>query len=578
MLTFTHTVTNTGATTLSSLAVSQTLAGASTPSCQVATLAPGASTTCTSSYTTTQADADDASVGDTATATASNPQGSTVTAAGAHTKVIGSPVSSVGLATTSPTASYSAAGDVVSYAYLVTNTGGTTLGSIAVSDTRVPGGGVSCPQSSLAPGSAESCTATYSVTQADVDAGSVTDAATATAANPRGTAVNSAPSGATVSASPVSSLGLVATALATSYSTAGSVLAYRYVVTDTGQTTVHGISVDDSRVAGADLTCPGTTLAPGASMTCTGNTVINQADVDAGSISSTSSAAATGPGGEALSSSVSSVTVTSAATPSLSLVVHAGPGGYAHAGDQLTYSYVVVNLSAVTVHAISIGDDHVTAAELSCPQSTLPPLGFEVCTGTYAATAADVTAGSVTNTATANGSSPANTAVASDSSSATVTLTPTDAISLAASSTSLGFTAAGQTVAYHYQLTNTGTAAPSRRRDRGRPCAAWQPVLPPADPRCGRLGDVHRQLHNHAGRRRCGRRNRHLERHRARSGRSGNLLEWVDRDRVGYAPIVALTGGRIDLGQLFGQRRSALVSLRRHGHRRDNPERGAGER
>ena len=40
-LTFTHTVTNTGATTLSGLAVSQTLVGASTPSCQAATLAPG---------------------------------------------------------------------------------------------------------------------------------------------------------------------------------------------------------------------------------------------------------------------------------------------------------------------------------------------------------------------------------------------------------------------------------------------------------------------------------------------------------------------------------------------------------
>ena len=103
---------------------------------------------------------------------------------------------------------------------------------------------------------------------------------------------------------------------------------------------------------------------------------------------------------------------------SLSLIVQAGPGGYTKTGDTLSYRYLLVNLSSVTVHGISIGDDHVTAGNLSCPQSTLAPLAFELCTGTYTTTAGDVTAGSVTNSATANGLSPANAAVASTPSSA----------------------------------------------------------------------------------------------------------------------------------------------------------------
>ncbi len=458
-LTFTHTVTNTGATTLSSLAVSQSLSGASTPSCGATTLAPGASTTCTSTYTTTQADADAAAVVDIATATAANPQSTTVTATGAQKTVTGTPASSLGLVTSSPTASFSAAGGTVAYNYAVTNTGATTLSSIGVSDNHVAGGGVSCPQSSLAPGASETCTASYHVTQSEVDAGSVTNSATASASNPKGTAVTSSASGATVTAAPASSLSLTASSLASSYSTAGTVIGYRYLVTNTGQTTLHGLGVTDNRVSGANLSCPQTTLAPGASMTCTGTYQVTQTDVDSGSLASSSTASGLNPGNSAVSSAVSSITVTASATPSLSLIVQAGPGGYTKTGDTLSYRYLLVNLSSVTVHGISIGDDHVTAGNLSCPQSTLAPLAFELCTGTYTTTGSDVTAGAVTNAATANGLSPANGAVASAPSSATVTMTPVAAITIAASATSSGFTVAGQTLGYHYLVTNTGNGA-----------------------------------------------------------------------------------------------------------------------
>ena len=261
-LTFTHAVTNTGATTLSSVAVSESLSGASTPSCQATTLAPGASTTCTSTYTTTQADADAAAVVDIATATAANPQSTTVTATGAQKTVTGTPASSLGLVTSSPTASFSAAGGTVAYNYAVTNTGAdATLTSIGVTDNHIAGGGVSCPQSSLAPGASETCTASYHVTQSEVDAGSVTNSAPASASNPKGTAVTSSASGATVTAAPASSLSLTASSLASSYSTAGTVIGYRYLVTNTGQTTLHGLGVTDNRVSGANLSCPQTTLA-----------------------------------------------------------------------------------------------------------------------------------------------------------------------------------------------------------------------------------------------------------------------------------------------------------------------------
>ena len=68
----------------------------------------------------------------------------------------------------------------IAYEYTVTNSGDVTLaGTLAVADDRVT---VTCDPASvtLAPGESATCSASHSVTQADLDAGSVTNTATAT--------------------------------------------------------------------------------------------------------------------------------------------------------------------------------------------------------------------------------------------------------------------------------------------------------------------------------------------------------------------------------------------------------------
>ena len=82
----------------------------------------------------------------------------------------------------------------------MTNTGTTALSAVSISDSLIPSGAISCPGGTLAPGASVTCTGTYQVTQADVDAGSVTDTATTRATNPAGDAEASAPSSVTVGA------------------------------------------------------------------------------------------------------------------------------------------------------------------------------------------------------------------------------------------------------------------------------------------------------------------------------------------------------------------------------------------
>ncbi|WP_197429825.1 CshA/CshB family fibrillar adhesin-related protein, partial [Auraticoccus cholistanensis] len=78
------------------------------------------------------------------------------------------------------------AGDQVSYSFQVRNTGDAPLSGVEVVEEQFSGTGTapvaSCPGSpvSLAPGAEVVCTATYTLTQADVDAGEVTNTATYT--------------------------------------------------------------------------------------------------------------------------------------------------------------------------------------------------------------------------------------------------------------------------------------------------------------------------------------------------------------------------------------------------------------
>ena len=122
-------------------------------------------------------------VTDTATATGTPPVGPAITTP-PSTAVLTIPAGpALTVVKSVAPASAGTAGEVVTYSFVVTNTGNTNLTAVSVTDTAFSGTGtppvISCPVSTLAPGATTTCTATYTVTQADVNAGTVTNTATA---------------------------------------------------------------------------------------------------------------------------------------------------------------------------------------------------------------------------------------------------------------------------------------------------------------------------------------------------------------------------------------------------------------
>jgi uncharacterized repeat protein (TIGR01451 family) len=355
-----------------------------------------------------------------------------VTSAGSTATVSASAASRLSLLKTATPGTVTQAGQQVTYSYLIVNTGDTTLTGVGATDTAFSGTGtpptITCPVTTLAPGASTTCTGTYTVTQADVDAGALTNTATASGTTPGGAKVTSNPSTATVNTAAGAELTLTKTATPASVTAAGQTITYHYLVANTGNATLRGLSVTETQFSGSGpppvVTCPVTTLAPATSTTCTATYTVSQEDLDGGPITNTATASGTSPAGSSVRSAASTAIVTTAPTAGLTLRKTASPTTVTGAGQTIRYQYLLTNTGGVTLTDVSVTDTafsgtgpHPTPA---CPTTTLAPQETTTCTAEYVTTAADVTAGSVVDTAVATGIPSGGDPIVSDPSSATV--------------------------------------------------------------------------------------------------------------------------------------------------------------
>ena len=208
-------------------------------------------------------------------------------------------------------------GETLHYSFLVTNTGNVTLAPVTINDHEFTGHGtrpvVTCPPgaAALAPAASVTCMATYTVTQADVDAGSVSNTATASGKTPASHAITSAPSSATVRGVRSPAITVVKSASPSTFSVAGETIDYSFDVTNSGNVTLRDVRVHDTGLRGLSaISCPHSTLAAGASQICTATYLTTAADVDAGSVTNHATAEGHPPSGPPVVSAPSEATIT----------------------------------------------------------------------------------------------------------------------------------------------------------------------------------------------------------------------------------------------------------------------------
>ncbi|MDR0944668.1 MAG: DUF11 domain-containing protein [Bifidobacteriaceae bacterium] len=405
-------------------------------------------------------------------------------------------------------------GQKVTYVFEVENTGNVPLDSLTINDKdgfQGVGmlGQVTCDATKLAPGDTTECTADYTVEQGDVDAGTLANTATATATPPDGTPITSQTSNTvTVTATAAPHVTLTKTADASGVTTpaqAGQEIVYTYTLTNDGNVTLSGLSVDeangkfsgdkkqlgDLQYTWPDQSKPGV-LAPKQKATATATYKIVQSDIDRGYVANAAVTTGTTPGGKPYDPSLpptpwtpnptdptqpptcgSDAEVGCAVAPlagegAISLVKSVTPTDAASfkPGATLHYSFVVTNTGNQTLTGIHVEESGFggtgTLATPVCQATVLAPNQQTTCTADYEITAADYRAGTLKNTAKAHGTNPAGTDIVSDPSSATVPEDAAPGLELTKTADPVSSPVqAGTTVTYHFTITNSGNVAMS---------------------------------------------------------------------------------------------------------------------
>ncbi|SFS64754.1 LPXTG-motif cell wall anchor domain-containing protein/conserved repeat domain-containing protein [Saccharopolyspora flava] len=279
------------------------------------------------------------------------------------------------------------------------------------------------------------CTATYAITQADVDAGTLRNSATATGVPAGETAPipPTPPSTVELPGELAPGLSVDKTADATELTGPGQPITYSMLVTNTGNAILGQVVAVEGAFDGSGtlspVECPEGALLPGQQKTCTASYTTTQADVDRGSLTNEVSATGVAPGGRAVEAEPSSVTLRGDFAPVLQIAKSGAPvdldgDGVTGLGDQVVWTITVSNTGNATASEVTVSDPQ--AGTVMCERDSLAPGEEMPCTAEpHVVNAEDVAAGEVSNTAVAHGTAPGGAPLESDPASASVPVVDT---------------------------------------------------------------------------------------------------------------------------------------------------------
>jgi uncharacterized repeat protein (TIGR01451 family) len=354
---------------------------------------------------------------------------------------------SLSLVKSSVFTNYNAVNERIPFDFDVTNTGGDSIDNITIDDQNAGVILTACPDPTLAAGASETCNGHYFVTQADLNAGTIVNTATATGTD--------STTSETVTSN-TSSVTLVSVqrigghifqcigANQTDFDTTGGFLAA------TGPTTVvkqPSPIAPPIPVATGVYTMTGTAPPGDAIVQCPGTAGGDFATFPYTVNPDGVTATETVPVGNG--TTVKGVFFVEAAKAAITLKQSIAQPYFTGPGQTVTFDYLVANSGNIGLGSVGFTNTLAGITGLSCPQPILGVGLSETCTGKYTTSSADVGAQLIHNSATAHGTPPGLTAVSSSASAATVDLLAVS-INKTASPTS---TAAGSSTPITYTLT-----------------------------------------------------------------------------------------------------------------------------
>ncbi|MDQ0647260.1 putative repeat protein (TIGR01451 family) [Microbacterium natoriense] len=252
---------------------------------------------------------------------------------------------------------------------------------------------------------------------------------------------------------------------------AGDKVAYRFEITNAGNTTVTEAEIVDNMpdLSILSYSWPGAArvLEPGQTAAATATYTLKQSDIDAGRITNTALATAKSVAGTPIASEPASTDLVLEQAAVLSLTKEADVSSVAspaRPGDNIEYAFVIENTGNVSISGSWIQDELPNLSEVSItwPDAEGHLLPGQTASGsaTYSITQEDIDEGSVQNKALAHGTDPNGGDVVSDEAVAKTKLdsVPLLRLSKTADASALQSpTQIGDEIHYEITATNTGT-------------------------------------------------------------------------------------------------------------------------
>jgi hypothetical protein len=455
-ISYTFTVSNIGSLDITNISVSDPVITVTGGPIALLTAGSVDMTTFAGTYTLTQADVDNGSFMNSASVSGTDPSGNPVNDdADEDTPIPANPDISLlktGMLIDANGDGFTQVGEIIEYAFTVTNTGNVTLTDVSVNDPLVTVSGGPIPV--LAPGDTDNTTFTgvFTVTQVEIDAGGFENIAVASGTDPDGNTVmddsddpqnptdadpdmDGDPDDPTFTPVPqlpdisLTKEGTFQDENGDGFTQAGETITYVFVVTNTGNVTLTNVSINDPLVTVSGGPIP--VLSPGDvdGTTFTGVYVVAQADIDAGGFENLAVATGTDPQGNPIMDDSDDpqnpadvdpdmdgdpddpTFTTTPQNPEISILKigsfnDENGDGFAQPGETFTYMFTVENTGNVTLTDVTISDNLVTIVGMPIPVLSPGDINTTNFSATYTITQADINAGGILNTATAEGTDP----------------------------------------------------------------------------------------------------------------------------------------------------------------------------
>ncbi len=437
---YTIIIENSGDVTLTDVQVNDSLIGFSE---NIPSMAPGTILSFTKKYSTTQTDLDAGELTNLVFVTATAPS-KNIVYDGADLTLYGKQSPAITISKTSDDISYNSVGDSLSFALTVKNTGNVSLTNVKVVD---PLSGIIQYIGVLTPGSDSTLHTTYTIKQADLDAGQIMNIASVNGSDPGEDKVVDSDT-LVIKAIQVPLVAVTKTSLESNYEFVGDWLDYILEVKNIGNVTLLNVTLTDP-LTGLHITYP--EIKPSASEISLRGYFVDQDDLDRGEIVNTALVTALSPNGESVTAS-DSVRVVALQAAAIALNEVARPNIAENLGDTVNYKFTIENAGNVTLSDIILND-----AKIPYIQNIPRLVSGEIWSDSldYFITQTDIDDLVVINEATVNANAPDSSSV-TDNDRAFVAIKQNGAIEVEKNCLDLTYLAPGDPVKFDVSVTNIG--------------------------------------------------------------------------------------------------------------------------